>query len=80
MARSLRQRRSVYPPSWPKSVLHAASQSSRMLSTPNIWYCQKGQMAVGEKGKQLAELVPCTFAALIAASSQRACSKGSRTQ
>ena len=24
---------------------------------------QKGQMAVGEKGKQLAELAPCTFAA-----------------
>ena len=24
---------------------------------------EKGQMAVGEKGKQLAELAPCTFAA-----------------
>ena len=24
---------------------------------------QKGQMTIGEKGKQLAELVPCTFAA-----------------
>ena len=80
MARSLRQRRSVYPPSWLKSVLHAASHSSRMLSTPNILYCQKGQTTVGEKEKQLAELVSCTFAALITDSSHRACPKGSRTQ
>ena len=25
---------SVYPPSWPKSLLHAASHSSHMMSTP----------------------------------------------
>ena len=36
--------------------------------TPHTWWVhltsgQKGQMAVGEKGKQLAELAPCTFAA-----------------
>ena len=76
MAQSLLQRWSVYPSSWPKSVLHAASH---MLSTADIWYCQKGQIAVGEKGKQLAELVPCIFAALIVASSHRACPKGSRS-
>ena len=34
--------------------------------TPHTWWVhltsgQKGQMAVGEKGKQLAELAPCTF-------------------
>ena len=36
--------------------------------TPHTWWVhltsgQKGQKAVGEKGKQLAELAPCTFAA-----------------
>ena len=36
--------------------------------TPHTWWVhltsgQKGQIAVGEKGKQLAELAPCTFAA-----------------
>ena len=50
----------MYPPSWPKSLLHAASHSSHMI---NYLYGQKAQMAVGEKGKQLAELAPCTFAA-----------------
>ena len=28
---------SVYPPSWPKSLLHAASHSSHMMSTPYLW-------------------------------------------
>ena len=32
-----------------------------MMGTPYLW--SEGQMAVGEKGKQLAELAPCTFAA-----------------
>ena len=48
----------VYPPSWPKSLLHAASHSSHMMSTHHLW----SEGAVGEKGKQLAELAPCTFA------------------
>ena len=28
---------SVYPPSWPKSLLHVASHSSHMMSTPYLW-------------------------------------------
>ena len=28
---------SVYPPSWPKSLLHAAWHSSHMMSTPYLW-------------------------------------------
>ena len=28
---------SVYPPSWPKSLLHVASHSSHMMSTSYLW-------------------------------------------
>ena len=41
----------MYPPSWPKSLLHAASHS--VIHTPvHLTSGQKGQMVVGEKGKQ----------------------------
>ena len=36
MARSLPRRDSVYQPSWPKSLLHVASHSSHMMSTPYL--------------------------------------------
>ena len=48
--------------------LHGPSLCCMQHDTPHTWWVhftsgQKGQMAVGEKGKQLAELAPCTFAA-----------------
>ena len=48
--------------------LHGPSLCCMQHHTPHTWWVhltsgQKGQMAVGEKGKQLAELAPCTFAA-----------------
>ena len=47
--------------------LHGPSLCCMQHHTPHTWVHltsgQKGQMAVGEKGKQLAELAPCTFAA-----------------
>ena len=64
MARSLRRRRF--------SVSTFMAQDCCMQKnaphTPHTWWVhltsgQKGQVAVGEKGKQLAELAPCTFAA-----------------
>ena len=48
--------------------LHGPGLCCMQHDTPHTWWVhltsgQKGQMAVGEKGKQLAELAPCTFAA-----------------
>ena len=48
--------------------LHGPSLCCMQHHTPHTWWVhltsgQKGQMVVGEKGKQLAELAPCTFAA-----------------
>ena len=48
--------------------LHGPSLCCMQHHTPHTWWVhltsgQKGQMAVGEKGKQLAELARCTFAA-----------------
>ena len=37
MARHYAGDGSVYPPSWPKSLLHVASHSLHMMSTPYLW-------------------------------------------
>ena len=53
----------MYPHSWPKSLLHAASHSSHMTSTPDLWSeGVDGSWREGGGG-QLAEFAPCTFAA-----------------
>ena len=62
MARSLRRRRFSVSP-FMAQVSAACSITLLTHDEYTLPLVRRGQMAVGEKGKQLAELAPCTFAA-----------------
>ena len=62
MTRSLRRRRFSVSTSWPKSLLHAEPHSSHMMSTPDL-RSKRALMAVGKKGKHLAEHASCAHVA-----------------
>ena len=73
---------SVYPPSWPKSLLHAASHSSHMMSTPYLW--SEGADGGWWEGEAIGGTCPmhiCSVWSQPARSHllQRACPQGSRT-
>ena len=59
---------SVYPPSWPKSLLHAASHSSHMMSTPYLW--SRGRWQLVRRGSNGRNLPHAHLQRVIAASSQ----------
>ena len=73
---------SVYPPSWPKSLLHVASHSSHMMSTPYLW--SEGALGSWWEGEAIAGTCPmhiCSVWLQPAPSHllQRAYPQGSRT-
>ena len=68
MARHYAGDGSVYPPSWPKSLLHAASHSSHMMSTPYLW--SEGADGGWWEGEAIGGLPHAHLQRVIAASSQ----------